>query len=332
MSNTDESRFDLKFKKLPTGTVEGREVPSKRQVLIFVMSIFDPLCLLSPYTKKGKMMLLRSWRAGVPWRVRSSERDVQTWLEWYSVTQVRRRTKSSHTGEKYLHTNGLIDTALVAGKACVAPNKLASIPRLELQVALLSYRLASSIIKEYDSIKNPRRIIWIGAAFSKTPEREWPVHKDIGQNDEPGDELKHETVCVITQPDKVSDVHRFSSWTRLRPLPATSRLRALDSVLIDGVLRVADGGPLSRLSWPWKLREHGKPAARAILADTITPYRQKGSHSRQLRRVRHIQPHPSKKDYMPLARLEGNQPPFTHCDMGYFGPTEVTIGRRRGKR
>ncbi|XP_073954216.1 uncharacterized protein [Choristoneura fumiferana] len=55
--------------------------------------------------------------------------------------------------------NGLVNVAFIASKCRVTPNKNTSIPRLELQAAVLAARLADSIINAH-TIKAERRIFW----------------------------------------------------------------------------------------------------------------------------------------------------------------------------
>ncbi|GBP95145.1 hypothetical protein EVAR_100181_1 [Eumeta japonica] len=76
--------------------------------------------------------------------------------------RIRRRERTRVRGRRLLArgtTRRHGTSALVAGKSRVAPNKVMSIPRLELQAALLACRLATNIQKEH-GIATERRVLW----------------------------------------------------------------------------------------------------------------------------------------------------------------------------
>ncbi|GBP20090.1 hypothetical protein EVAR_13862_1 [Eumeta japonica] len=148
------------------------------------MSIFDPLGLLCPVTIKGKILMQRIWRSGIGWDDVLLERDYARWVDYLDevrqLSQLRiPRCYALRTSKIELHVfgdasehayaavaywravrpDGTVHLALVAGKSRVAPNKVMSIPRLELQAALLACRLATNIQKEH-MIATERRVLW----------------------------------------------------------------------------------------------------------------------------------------------------------------------------
>lgn len=170
---SDELAFDLSFKRLPPDIVEGNVTPTKRDFLKFVMSIFDPLGLLCPYTIKSKILLQKVWRSGIGWdeELKESEcKEWQRWLEdikqlsnitvprWYGLAPVRfdlhvfgDASELGYAAVAFLvgeNTSGESTVAMVVGKSRVAPLKVISVPRLELQAAVLACRLASTVVKE----------------------------------------------------------------------------------------------------------------------------------------------------------------------------------------
>ncbi|GBP12681.1 hypothetical protein EVAR_10326_1 [Eumeta japonica] len=148
------------------------------------MSIFDPLGLLCPVTIKGKILMQRIWRSGIGRDDVLLERDYARWVDYLDevrkLSQLRiPRCYALRTSKIELHVfgdasehayaavaywravrpDGTVHLALVAGKSRVAPNKVMSIPRLELQAALLACRLATNIQKEH-GIAEERRVLW----------------------------------------------------------------------------------------------------------------------------------------------------------------------------
>ncbi|XP_062703780.1 uncharacterized protein LOC134286213 [Aedes albopictus] len=111
--------------------------PSKREVLRVVMSLFDPLGLISFFIIHGKTLMQDIWASGVDWDEPINAELCEQWWQ-------------SRDGPA---------VALVAGKAKVAPLKMMSIPRLELQAAVLGTRLLNSVAAMH-GLPVSRRVLW----------------------------------------------------------------------------------------------------------------------------------------------------------------------------
>ncbi|XP_037873734.1 uncharacterized protein LOC119630005 [Bombyx mori] len=172
----DVLTFDLNLTRIPPPLVEGKK-PTKREALKVVMSLFDPLGFVSPVTNRAKQLLQEVWRRGTSWDD-EIDNDLSThWQAWvkqlrnlhniaiprcylnYSDTTTLQlhvftdASESAYAAALYWRTispNNRIDVSLIMSKAKVAPLKLTSIPRLELQAATLEARLAEAVIAEHD--------------------------------------------------------------------------------------------------------------------------------------------------------------------------------------
>lgn len=177
----DTLSFNVNLRNTPPEVVRGEIPPTKRQVTSAVMSIFDPLGFVSPITVVGKALIQELWRSGIGWDDAVSPEHNEAWRSFISNLQclknleVDRYVPATTSKEGELHT--FVDASekiyaaavyfvstnatnnrvarLVTGKARVAPLKPISIPRLELQAAVLGSRLADSVKRESDyTIKN----------------------------------------------------------------------------------------------------------------------------------------------------------------------------------
>ena len=142
---------------------------TKRAVLRFVASIYDPLGLISPIIVAGKMIFQQITRLKVGWDNVITGTLAEKWLEWvaslkciHNIHIPRCVRPSSHCSTAYeLHVfcdasekaygsciylrcvnqDGEISSSLLCSKSRLSPLKSCSIPRLELQAAVLGVRL-----------------------------------------------------------------------------------------------------------------------------------------------------------------------------------------------
>ncbi|XP_062703565.1 uncharacterized protein LOC134286020 [Aedes albopictus] len=162
--------------------------PSKREVLRVVMSLFDPLGLISFFIIHGKTLMQDIWASGVDWDEPIDAELCEQWWRWtallpglnsiriprcyfvaadyqsYSALQIHvfvDASKSAYACVVYFRVESKDGpaVALVAGKAKVAPLKMMSIPRLELQAAVLGTRLLNSVSAMH-SLPVSRRVLW----------------------------------------------------------------------------------------------------------------------------------------------------------------------------
>ena len=169
---TDSFKFPHTVKSKKPVKDEG--IHTKRSVLSAVSTIFDPLGLLLPVIIIMKILIQDMWRLGLDWDDPLPPELLSVWLscvaglEGLANLRVPRciRRPSQPLGYQlhlccdaserafgaagYLRSDYGVDgfeSRLVIAKARVAPLKQLSIPRLELQAAVMAARLASLIVK-----------------------------------------------------------------------------------------------------------------------------------------------------------------------------------------
>ncbi|KAK3747362.1 hypothetical protein QZH41_005268 [Actinostola sp. cb2023] len=150
-----------------------------RGVLSTISSVFDPLNLAAPAMLPAKQIMQTLWRRKLPWDQPLDGEILEKWKKWKSSLPLLQNfritrcyfSRLDHEGVRlqlhhfcdaseaaygtatYLrieYPDGVIECSFIAGKSRNAPIKSVSIPRLELQGALLAARVDHAIRKELD--------------------------------------------------------------------------------------------------------------------------------------------------------------------------------------
>ncbi|XP_062701620.1 uncharacterized protein LOC109433489 [Aedes albopictus] len=184
----DDFSFELNLKEEIRNIVQRQKVPTKRQVLRTIMSLFDPLGLVAHFTIQGKLIMQRIWRTGADWDDAIEGDVLEEWIRWskllerISEARVPRcffASSGATIKDKQIHV--FVDASenayacvayirssyeddeprctLIAAKTKVAPLRPLSIPRLELQAALVGARLLDGICKSL-TIPVGARYLW----------------------------------------------------------------------------------------------------------------------------------------------------------------------------
>ncbi|XP_062713478.1 uncharacterized protein LOC134290368 [Aedes albopictus] len=179
--------FELDLKEEVRNIVLNNTTPTKRQVLRTIMSLFDPLGLVAHFIVHGKLIMQRIWREGLDWDEAISGEILEDWRRWSGLllkineVGVPRcffsgnrsvcngaeihmfvdASENAYACVAYLRSsdNGIPRCTLIAAKTKEAPLKPLSIPRLELQAALIGSRLLDTICKAL-TIPISARYLW----------------------------------------------------------------------------------------------------------------------------------------------------------------------------
>ncbi|XP_055632393.1 uncharacterized protein LOC129772888 [Toxorhynchites rutilus septentrionalis] len=183
----DRFVYTVKLREDLRAIVDETHIPSKREVLKVVMSLFDPLGLISHLLVHGKVIIQGTWASGIGWDEPINCDLYQKWRQWVNLfpkldklsiprcyfspfpdtfedLQIHTFVDASDTAYscaiyfRLVHKNN-VQLALVGAKSKVAPLKTLSIPRLELKAAVLGVRLQASIL-EYHTFPVSRRFLW----------------------------------------------------------------------------------------------------------------------------------------------------------------------------
>ncbi|XP_059048555.1 uncharacterized protein LOC131843818 [Achroia grisella] len=270
--NEDIIGFQVNKIKTPQDILENKRIPTKREALSIIMALFDPLGLISPITTPAKRLLQDTWRYKTGWDESLPEELQPAWSTWltslrtvhkiriprcYDVTPVV--THHLHTfvdasEEAYAaavywlsqRADGTTHVTLAAAKSRVAPLKPVSIPRLELQAALMGARLAHTVAEEHDyeiakdtTKKNEWRWVpthenvaddatrgipsefgpqhrWFnGPSFLHQPENEWPRETRTAISVKGEERERCHVTVTSTAHAHLPDIDRFSRWLPL---------------------------------------------------------------------------------------------------------------------
>ncbi|XP_055623324.1 uncharacterized protein LOC129766751 [Toxorhynchites rutilus septentrionalis] len=188
LPDTDVFAFSLNFREDVRRLIIGEIVPTKREMLRVVMSIYDPLGLVASFVIEGKVIVQEVWRAKIDWDDKISGKVFCRWKQWLGVLHDLDRVKipccyfpSYHVGSfdtLQLHIfvdaseeafaaaayfrivdRGHVRCALVTSKTKVAPLQPLSIPRLELMAAVIGARMRKTI-EEGHTLSVKRTYFW----------------------------------------------------------------------------------------------------------------------------------------------------------------------------
>ncbi|XP_062714191.1 uncharacterized protein LOC134290969 [Aedes albopictus] len=185
-TSTDCFTFKICWTRFDAVLFDGSRAPTKRELLRILMSIFDPLGLISQFLMILKVTLQEVWRKGLKWDDQIEGKQLDDWQTWTKLLpkleelQIPRcyRQMTTTGAQIQMHTfvdagdkgmaavvylrfeeNGIIECALVGAKTRVAPLKYLSTPRLELQAAVIRARLSNSTMKSL-SLSVSQRFFW----------------------------------------------------------------------------------------------------------------------------------------------------------------------------
>ena len=151
-------------------------IVTKRRILRITSTIFDPLGFLSPFILKAKLMIQNLWRKKYEWDQQIDEQTKKEWEVWRSELDLLPQVKiprfigvnkdfevELHTfcdaselaydAVSYVRIKQLdqITCNLIMSKTRVAPVKQISLPRLELEGALLAVNLAETVMRNMET-------------------------------------------------------------------------------------------------------------------------------------------------------------------------------------
>ena len=171
--NVEQDTLEIKV-------VPKQLAPTNRGILKQTSTTFDPLGLVAPFVLRAKLILQELWRLGFDWDKPISGPLLDAWEAWkaelplLTTLSVPRCYLSNQPSAQYAHAQIYIfadasevtfgaaaywrietrgqsyHCSFIFGKTRLAPIKPLTIPRLELQAAIMAVRMSQTIQEELD--------------------------------------------------------------------------------------------------------------------------------------------------------------------------------------
>ena len=168
--NSDQFTFKAKFHKVKEEVMQGKRTPTKREILQVTMSVYDPLGFVANILIFIKILLQDLWINKLYWDEQITKNFAVKWEKWRKIIlQIENlkiprcfSTTLDSSSDVQLHvfcdasvkascavaylrikTPEEINVSFVMAKTKLGPTKQLSIPRMELNTALLASKLAS---------------------------------------------------------------------------------------------------------------------------------------------------------------------------------------------
>ena len=227
--------------------------PTKREFLRILMSVFDPHGYIGNYTVLGKIILQDIWRSKIGWDEKLKEKEQSKFIRWIKelenikVFQLPRCISNNipFTDHIELHTfsdaseqafgavcyirtkrDNVIDIRLMGSKTRVAPTKMLSIPRLELQGFLLGMRWARTMIQSLNRIKFQSVYHWTDSnnvlSWVESEERKYSIfvaHR-VSEVQEYLEQQKNVEIRYV--PTKMNPADETTKWAKPVDVSPTS--------------------------------------------------------------------------------------------------------------
>ncbi|XP_062541214.1 uncharacterized protein LOC134209246 [Armigeres subalbatus] len=170
--------YTITLRRELLSVLDEDRIPTKREVLKVIMSLFDPLGLISFFLIHGKIIIQGIRASGTEWDEKISPNSFRQWRQWVqcfgqleslriprcyfapSLNSTRQleahvfvdASEAAYCCVVYFRLLGgnCIQVALVGAKSKVAPLKTLSIPRLELKAAVLGAQYLKTVLKNHE--------------------------------------------------------------------------------------------------------------------------------------------------------------------------------------
>ena len=158
---------------------DGGKVKTRRAMLSFISSLYDPLGAAGPFVLHGRQLLQHLCRVDYDWDEEISEEDLAAWQSWQKLlsqlsnmtiprcfklnlteklhsVQLHSFSDASRLGYgavsylRIVDEDGKLNVSFVVGKARVTPMKQITIPRMELTAAVLATKLSRQVEEELE--------------------------------------------------------------------------------------------------------------------------------------------------------------------------------------
>ncbi|KAH9640759.1 hypothetical protein HF086_007330 [Spodoptera exigua] len=228
----DALAFNVGLRKTPKDLLEGKRIPTKREVTSAVMSTFDPMGFATPVLIQGKKLIQNIWRTKIDWDDEINENQNEAWRQylaektyWTDSSTVLQWIKSEPRKFKTFVANRLAE---IEEKS--RPDDWRWVPTKENPAD--DATRGTPLEFDYNSR-------WFqGPKFLREPEEEWPFRNFKQGGTMPEEKNKQKVMATKVEEENLIDLERFSGWKRL--LRTTARVVAFACLLLKKTHRATN--------------------------------------------------------------------------------------------